>query len=73
MEYTIRQNRRIERVLDRLPILGDILKRPLGVLGFSIVFLFVLTTIFAPFIAPYNPSKQDFSAIFSTPCPAHWL
>ncbi len=73
MEYIARPTNRISRFFDRIPVLGAVIQRPLGALGFFIVLAFVLTTIFAPLIAPYSDSKQDFSAIFQPPSASHLL
>ena len=59
MQYTSRPRNRIQRLLDRLPVLGDVLQRPLGALGFVIVLAFLLTVIFAPLLAPYGFAEQD--------------
>jgi peptide/nickel transport system permease protein len=73
MEYVARPTSRLSRVLDRIPVLGTVLQRPLGFLGFVIVLLFVLITVFAPWIAPYSYVKQDFTAVFKPPSQAHLL
>jgi peptide/nickel transport system permease protein len=73
MEYVARSTSRTSRFLDRIPVLGAVLQRPLGALGFTIVLVFVLTTIFAPLIAPYSYTKQDFTAVFKAPSQAHLL
>lgn len=43
------------------------LKRPLAVVGLVIVFIVVLVAIFAPQLAPYDPTKPDFTSILSAP------
>ncbi len=73
MEYVARPTNRLTRFLDRIPVLGAVLQRPLGALGFIIVLLFILTTIFAPLIAPYSEIKQDFSAVFQPASQEHLL
>jgi peptide/nickel transport system permease protein len=54
-------------------VLGDVLQRPLGVLGFVIVTLFVLTVIFAPVIAPYDYAAQDIPRMLQGPSDTYWL
>jgi len=49
----------IARFLDRIPVMGGVLKRPLGMLGFLIVLIFLIMVAFAPFIAPYGYAVQD--------------
>ena len=59
MEFVTRRRKRLQRFLDRLPVLGEVLSRPLGALGFIIVLGFVVTVIFAPLLAPYGYADQD--------------
>jgi peptide/nickel transport system permease protein len=73
MEYTARSTNRFQRALDRIPVLGDVLRRPLGALGFVIVLLFVLTVIFAPVIAPYNYARQDIPHMLQGPSRTYTL
>jgi peptide/nickel transport system permease protein len=48
-------------------------RQPVGALGLVIVLLFGLAGIFADWIAPYNPTANDFSAMTESPGWAHWL
>jgi peptide/nickel transport system permease protein len=73
MEYIARSTGRIPQFLDRIPVLGQVLQRPLGALGFTIVLVFVLTTILAPVIAPYSEIQQDFSFLLKPPSGDHLL
>ncbi len=50
-----------------------LLHHRLGVIGLSICILVVLTALFAPWIAPYDPSVSDYDAILSPPSPSHLL
>lgn len=59
MESTFTQSKRTENILNRIPVLGDVLRRPLGALGFAIVFGFALMVIFAPLIAPHSSDALD--------------
>lgn len=59
MEFVTRRRTRLQRLLDRLPVLGEVLSRPLGALGFVIVLGFVIAVIFAPLLAPYGYADQD--------------
>jgi peptide/nickel transport system permease protein len=43
------------------------LRRPLAVAGLVVALGFVLTAIFAPWIAPYSPSATDFNATLAPP------
>jgi peptide/nickel transport system permease protein len=73
MEFQPRKTNRLQRFLDRIPILGDVLRRPLGALGFIIVFLFLLMVIFAPYLAPYDFAEQDIANMLQGPSRAHLL
>ena len=59
MVSTLTRNRRIDNILNRIPVLGDVLKRPLGALCFTIVLGFALVVIFAPVIAPHSSDTLD--------------
>ncbi|MEW5957604.1 MAG: ABC transporter permease [Chloroflexota bacterium] len=73
MQYVARRNTRYQQVLNRLPILGDVLRQPLGALGFVIVLGFFLMVFFAPLLAPYDYAEQDIPSMLQGPSPAHWL
>lgn len=59
MEFVTRRRNRLQRFLDRIPVLGEVLSRPLGALGFVIVVGLAITVIFAPLLAPYGFADQD--------------
>jgi len=59
MKNEVESESGLNQFLDRIPILGDVIRRPLGAVGFFIVFLFVIIVIFAPFIAPHHYAVQD--------------
>jgi peptide/nickel transport system permease protein len=73
MQYQARVTRPYQRILDRIPILGDVLQRPLGVLGFLIVLGFMLMVFLAPLLAPYGFAEQDIPSMLQGPSRAHWL
>ena len=50
-----------------------ILRDPLGLLGLVIVLALVGSAIFAPSLAPFNPTAIDMKARLSGPTAAHWL
>jgi len=54
-----------------------LVRNPGAIVGFGLVALFVLTAIFAPLIAPYDPREQDLSLIADGCCPGpsaeHWF
>jgi peptide/nickel transport system permease protein len=52
----------------------DFLRRqPVGSIGMALVLIFGLAGIFADWIAPYNPTANDFAAMTEAPNWAHWL
>lgn len=73
MQYVARPTSRYQRFLNHIPILGDVLRRPLGVLGFLIALGFMLTVVFAPLLAPYDYAEQDIPSMLQGPSSAHWL
>ncbi len=73
MHYQTRVTRPYQRILNRIPILGDVLQQPLGALGFLIVLGFMLMVIFAPLLTSYGYAEQDIPSMLQGPSQAHWL
>ncbi len=73
MQFQARTTNWYQRSLDRIPVLGDVLRQPLGVLGFVIVLAFLFVVVFAPQIAPYGYAEQDIPSMLQGPSRAHWL
>jgi peptide/nickel transport system permease protein len=73
MQYFEKPTGPLQEFLDRIPILGDVLRRPLGAIGFVIVLIFVLSVIFAPLIAPYDYARQDIPSRMQGPSGKYWL
>ena len=48
-------------------------RNPTAVIGLVVVCLLILIAIFAPLIAPYNYSAQDYTAVKQAPSAAHWF
>jgi len=48
-------------------------RSPLTILGLSLTILLVLMALFAPYIAKYDPNRQDLSKRLSPPSPEHPL
>jgi peptide/nickel transport system permease protein len=46
---------------------------PLGAVGAAIVLIFVLTAVFANFIAPFDPTATDAKASLAAPSSKYWL
>jgi peptide/nickel transport system permease protein len=48
-------------------------KRRGAVVGLVIIVTFILLAVFAPFVAPYDPTAQSWSAVRKAPSLAHWF
>jgi len=72
-QYSEKPTSRMDQLLDRIPVLGDVLRRPLGLVGFTIVALFIFAVIFAPAIAPYDYARQDIPNRLQAPSADYWL
>lgn len=73
MQYVARRSNRYQRLLNRMPVLGDVLRQPLGALGFVIVLGFFIMVVFAPLLAPYDYAEQDIPSMLQGPSAEHWL
>lgn len=54
-------------------LLRKMRRKPLGVLGLLIVAALVLVAIFAPYLAPHNPTRPDFMALLKGPSDTYLL
>jgi len=59
--------------VSRPPGIGRVLRRRSARVGLAITLLFLLLTVAAGVIAPYDPYDQDLSAALSPPSPEHWF
>ncbi len=73
MQYLEKRTNPLQRALDRLPVIGDVLRQPLGAIGSVIVLTFLVCVIFAPLIAPYDYAKQDIPSRMQGPSEKYWL
>src|SRR5262245_46526191 len=48
-------------------------RQPVGSIGMFLVLVFGLAGIFADWLAPYNPTANDFTAMTEPPSFSHWL
>ena len=62
-----------ETKADKNHVLRRFLRHKLAVIGLVILMLLVLTAVFAPQIAPYDPNKFDAVSMVDTPTKAHPL
>jgi peptide/nickel transport system permease protein len=64
----------LERKRSLLDVTLHFVKRqPLGTFGLLIVVLMFLAGAFAPWISPFDPEENDFSAMMEAPSLVHWL
>jgi len=57
----------------RTATLGFCRRQPLGTFGLAIVIVTAIAGLSAEWIAPYNPTANDFEAMTEAPSWAHWL
>jgi peptide/nickel transport system permease protein len=55
----------------RLEVLRRLRRKPTAVVGFVLLMVVILSSLFAPWLAPYDPSKQAVSLPFSSPSAQH--
>jgi len=48
-------------------------RSPAAIIGGTIVAVFVLMAIFAPFLAPFDPTRGNLADSYLTPSPEHWF
>lgn len=73
MEFKPQKINRYQLFLNRIPVIGDVLRKPLGFLGAAIIFIFIGIVIFAPMISPYKYEEQDIPSMLQGPSQLHWL
>jgi peptide/nickel transport system permease protein len=73
MQYVERRQTRLGLLLNRIPVLGDVLRRPLGALGFVIVLAFLLTVVLADLLAPHGYAEQNIPKLLQGPSREYWL
>lgn len=73
MQYLEKPTNLFQKTLGRIPVLGDILRQPLGAIGFAIVLVFLICVVFAPLIAPYDYARLDIPNRMEGPSEKYWL
>ena len=48
-----------------------LMKNPVAMIGLGILLILILSAVFAPLIAPYDPTYMDYSAVFQRPSWKH--
>lgn len=59
--------------LFRDPLWQRLAKRKSALVGLAVVLLMVSVAIFAPLLAPYDPTAQSWTAVRKAPSAAHWF
>jgi len=54
-------------------VVNFVWRQPVGSIGLFLVLVFGLAGIFADWLAPYNPTSNDFASMTEPPSLAHWL
>jgi len=54
-------------------VISDIMARPSGAIGLTLVFGHLMLALFGPFIVPYDYTEMDANFMLSKPSAAHWL
>jgi len=57
----------------RHPVLQFIMQQPLGAAGLVIIIVMFIASLFAKWVAPYDPVVIDFEAMLSPPSWQHWM
>ena len=57
----------------RHPVLQFIMQQPLGAAGLLIIVVMLLSSVFAQWVAPYDPVVIDFESMLAAPSWQHWL
>ena len=57
----------------RHPVLTFVVQQPLGAAGLVVILVMLFASIFAEYVAPYDPVVIDFTSMLSPPSWEHWL
>ena len=57
----------------RHPAVQFMLQQPLGAAGLAVIILMMIGSIFAKYVAPYDPLQLDYGAMLAAPSAEHWL
>ena len=64
---------RVESATGLMRSIRSLARDPMGLLGLTLVVIFLLMALLAPLIAPYDPLKISVQSKFEAPNLAHWL
>jgi peptide/nickel transport system permease protein len=73
MEFVTRPVTPAQRLLNRIPVLGQIVRTPLGLLSFLIIVTFLMMIIFAPIIAPHGYERMNVERRLEGPSLDYWM
>lgn len=57
----------------RHPVLQFMLQQPLGAAGLVVIIVMTIGSVFAQYVAPYDPLQLDYGAMLAAPSWEHWL
>jgi peptide/nickel transport system permease protein len=63
----------VERVAEGAGVGGVMKRQPLAVVGVTLLAIFVICAVFAPWLAPQDPAKLDLTGRLMGPSWAHWF
>jgi peptide/nickel transport system permease protein len=63
----------VENVAEGAGVIGVMKRQPLAALGVTLLLLFVVCAVFAPWLAPRDPAQLDLTGRLMGPSAAHWF
>jgi peptide/nickel transport system permease protein len=63
----------VERVAEGAGTVGVVRRQPLAALGLTLLVLFVVCAVFAPWLAPQDPAQLDLTGRLMGPSATHWF
>jgi peptide/nickel transport system permease protein len=63
----------VEKVLETAGVIKVVRRQPLAALGATLLLLFVVCAVFAPWLAPQDPARLDLTGRLMGPSWAHWF
>jgi peptide/nickel transport system permease protein len=63
----------VEKVLENPGVIKVVRRQPLAALGVTLLLLFVVCAVFAPWLAPQDPAQLNLTGRLMGPSAAHWF
>jgi peptide/nickel transport system permease protein len=63
----------VEKVLEAVGVIKVVRRQPLAALGVTLLLLFVVCAVFAPWLAPQDPAQLDLTGRLMGPSAGHWF